>query len=107
MESIIKGKLKKNIYFKERDFYLLLGDSLELLEDFPDNCIDMIFADPPYFLSNGGIACKSGRMTSVDKGKWDKSSGIKESHEFNLKWLAQCQRILDRNELNGYQEHSI
>lgn len=57
----------------------------------------MIFADPPYFLSNGGITCHAGKMVSVNKGKWDKSKGVKETHEFNLEWLKACQRILKPN----------
>ena len=79
---------------KARSFVLYQGDSLELLRDIPDNSLDMIFADPPYFLSDGGITCHAGRMVSVDKGEWDKSKGIEESHAFNLTWLEQCQRIL-------------
>ena len=54
----------------------------------------MIFADPPYFLSNGGITCHAGRMVSVNKGKWDKSRGVKENHQFTLDWLKACQRVL-------------
>jgi site-specific DNA-methyltransferase (adenine-specific) len=57
----------------------------------------MIFADPPYFLSNGGITCHAGKMVSVNKGKWDESKGVKENHEFNLNWLAACQRVLKPN----------
>ncbi|HLC16031.1 MAG TPA: site-specific DNA-methyltransferase [Thermodesulfovibrionia bacterium] len=54
----------------------------------------MIFADPPYFLSNNGITCHAGKMVSVNKGKWDKSKGIEDNHKFNLQWLSACQRIL-------------
>ncbi len=57
----------------------------------------MIFADPPYFLSNGGITCQSGRMVKVDKGEWDKSKGAERNHEFNLEWLRRCQRVLKPN----------
>ena len=55
---------------------------------------DCIFADPPYFLSNGGITCHAGRMVKVDKGDWDKSRGPELNHEFNLEWLSRCQRVL-------------
>ena len=55
---------------------------------------DMIFADPPYFLSNGGITCHSGKMVSVDKGSWDKSQGQELNHEFNIEWLRRCQELL-------------
>jgi len=57
----------------------------------------MIFADPPYFLSNGGITCHAGKMVSVNKGKWDKSKGVTENHKFNLEWLKACQRVLKPN----------
>jgi site-specific DNA-methyltransferase (adenine-specific) len=73
---------------------LYLGDSIELMKEIDEGSIDMIFADPPYFLSNGGITCKSGRMVPVDKGKWDRSSGLSESHDFNKRWLAACKRVL-------------
>jgi site-specific DNA-methyltransferase (adenine-specific) len=56
--------------------------------------VDMVFADPPYFLSNGGVTCVGGRMVRVDKGGWDKSQGIVGDHNFNLLWLDQCRRIL-------------
>lgn len=63
----------------------------------PHGCVDMIFADPPYFLSNGGISCQSGKMVSVNKGTWDKSKGPDQNHEFNKNWLAACQRVLKPN----------
>jgi len=62
-----------------------------------ENSVDMIFADPPYFLSNGGITCHAGKMVSVNKGKWDKSKGVEENHEFTLEWLKACQRVLKPN----------
>jgi len=54
----------------------------------------MIFADPPYNLSNGGITCHAGRMVSVNKGDWDKSNGIDKDHEFVIDWLTACRRVL-------------
>jgi site-specific DNA-methyltransferase (adenine-specific) len=59
---------------------------------YPAGQFDAIFADPPYFLSNGGISCHAGRMVKVDKGDWDKSRGPKLNHEFNREWLRRCQR---------------
>lgn len=59
------------------DNYILQnGDCRELVKNIPDNSLDMIFADPPYFLSNGGISCKNGRMVCVDKGDWDKGGTL-------------------------------
>jgi len=76
---------------------LYQADALELLRRMADESVDMIFADPPYFLSNGGITCVNGRMVKVDKGGWDKSTGITGDHNFNLLWLAQCRRLLTPN----------
>jgi site-specific DNA-methyltransferase (adenine-specific) len=76
---------------------LFQGDCLELLALIPESTVDLIFADPPYFLSNGGITCHAGRMVSVNKGAWDKSNGPDANHEFNRSWLAACQRVLKPN----------
>jgi site-specific DNA-methyltransferase (adenine-specific) len=73
------------------------GDCLEILAAIPEACVDMIFADPPYFLSNGGITCHAGRMVSVHKGDWDRSRGADANHEFNRAWLAACRRVLKPN----------
>ena len=77
------------------------GNSLELLDSiaakYPEGRFDAIFADPPYFLSNGGITCHAGKMVKVDKGLWDKSRGAEFNHEFNLEWLRRCQRVLKPN----------
>jgi site-specific DNA-methyltransferase (adenine-specific) len=51
------------------------GDCLEILAAIPEDTVDLIFADPPYFLSNDGITCHAGRMVSVNKGAWDRSKG--------------------------------
>ncbi len=78
--------------------YLYRRDCLELMdsiiEKYPNGCFDMIFADPPYFLSNGGITCQAGQMVKVDKGAWDKSKGAENNHAFNLEWLSRCQKVL-------------
>lgn len=73
------------------------GDCLEILPAIPAESVDLIFADPPYFLSNGGITCHAGRMVSVNKGPWDKSRGPDANHQFNRAWLAACQRVLKPN----------
>jgi len=79
------------------DFLLLQGNSLSLLKKFSSESVDVVFSDPPYFLSNGGVTCKSGRMTRVDKGKWDRSKGVEADYRFQLRWLKECQRILKPN----------
>lgn len=57
----------------------------------------MIFADPPYFLSNDGITCKSGKMVSVNKGNWDRIDSVEDKHEFNRQWIRLCKEILTLN----------
>lgn len=81
-------------YYQNEAVTLYEGDCLEILPTLKEKSIDMIFADPPYNLSNGGITCHAGRMVSVNKGGWDKSNGIDTDHEFTLKWLSECQRVL-------------
>jgi site-specific DNA-methyltransferase (adenine-specific) len=81
----------------EHHVKIFQGDCLEILARVPDNCVDLVFADPPYFLSNNGITCHAGRMVSVNKGEWDRSRGADANHEFNRAWLAACQRVLKPN----------
>jgi site-specific DNA-methyltransferase (adenine-specific) len=76
---------------------ILLGNSLEILLSLPTESFDMIFADPPYNLSNNGFTCQNGRAVSVNKGIWDKSQGVEQDFEFHRKWLAACQRLLKPN----------
>jgi hypothetical protein len=85
--------------FNDEKHHLRLyqGDCLEILSSIPENSVDLVFADPPYFLSNGGITCHAGKMVSVHKGDWDKSQGPAANHEFNTAWLAACQRVLKPN----------
>jgi site-specific DNA-methyltransferase (adenine-specific) len=78
-------------------FSLFEGDCLALIPRLGEARFDLIFADPPYFLSNGGVTCKGGKMVSVHKGDWDRSRGPEANHAFNLRWLEACQRALTPN----------
>lgn len=84
-------------FFNKEGIVLHNGDCLQVMSEFDEKSIDMIFADPPYNLSNGGITCHAGRMVSVNKGDWDKSNGHDADYEFHKKWLSECQRILTAN----------
>jgi len=75
-------------------YTLLQGDMLTVLEKITDLTIDMIFADPPYNLSNDGFTCKGGRMVSVNKGDWDRSKGPEADFEFHKAWITACHRKL-------------
>lgn len=81
-------------YIEENNYKLLLGDCIKELKKIESKSVDMIFADPPYKLSNDGITCKSGKMASVNKGSWDKSLGVELDYKFNMKWLKACDRVL-------------
>ncbi|MBD0369237.1 MAG: site-specific DNA-methyltransferase [Pyrinomonadaceae bacterium] len=76
---------------------LYQGDALELLRQAKEEMFDLIFADPPYFLSNDGITCQAGRMVSVNKGVWDKAATFETIHAFNMDWLRECRRLLKPN----------
>lgn len=97
------GATPSRIAFSDRssNVYLFQANCLEmmdrLIEKHPKGCFDMIFADPPYFLSNGGISCHAGKMVKVHKGDWDKSQGPEINHAFNREWLFRCQKLLNPN----------
>lgn len=76
---------------------LILGDCIKVLKTFDEKTIDVIFADPPYFLSSGGVSCHSGKQVSVNKAEWDKSITIDEKIKFSRKWLKECRRVLKDN----------
>lgn len=79
-----------------RDFTIVHGDCFDVLPQF-DFKFDMIFADPPYFLSNGGISYQAGKVVCVDKGEWDKGGSPEYIMEFNRKWLSLCREKLKDN----------
>jgi site-specific DNA-methyltransferase (adenine-specific) len=81
-------------YFLKDNFVLYHGDSLNVLAQLPENSVDMVFADPPYNLSNGGFSVHAGRMVSVNKGIWDVSKGFEDDYAFHYRWLEACKRIL-------------
>jgi site-specific DNA-methyltransferase (adenine-specific) len=106
--SLGEGGSLPSPVFEDRKHHIRIfqGDCLDILAALPADSIDLIFADPPYFLSNNGITCHAGRMVSVNKGAWDKLPGpdigpgrarYDKVHEFNHTWLAACQRVLKPN----------
>lgn len=84
-------------YYKDDTNTLILGDTFKVLKKIPSESIDMIFADPPYFLSNDGISCQGGKQVSVNKGNWDRIDTLEDKHKFNRKWIKECKRILKIN----------
>ena len=75
-------------------FSLINADTFKELKKFTNKTFDMIFADPPYFLSSDGISCSGGKTVSVNKGDWDRTLTQEDKHIFNKKWIGECYRIL-------------
>lgn len=92
-------KLLKNdeVFFYQKNspqIALYHGNCLKFLNNLPDGSIDMIFADPPYNLSNNGFSVHAGKRVSVNKGKWDKSKGVEDDFNFQNSWIEACKRVL-------------
>lgn len=84
-------------YYEDETNALYLYDTFKALESAVRDSIDMIFADPPYFLSNGGISCSGGKQVSVNKGEWDEGGDFETKHTFNRKWISLCRSILTKD----------
>lgn len=88
---------KREAFYAEENARIFNGDAIAIMAGIPDESVDLVFADPPYNLSNGGFTCHAGRRVSVDKGKWDASRGIEKDYEFHCAWIEACRRILKKN----------
>ncbi len=80
--------------------HIYLGDCIDILNKEIDlDSISLVFADPPYNLSGGGLKWK-GNKTGGDwymvNEAWDKMSAP-EYVQFTKKWIAGCQRVLKEN----------
>lgn len=95
MQELMKGRLSP--YYCTETEMLFLGDTFSVLKKITPTSVAMIFADPPYFLSNDGITCHAGQMVSVNKGDWDRVSSVAEKHNFNRKWIRLCRDVLAPN----------
>lgn len=99
MERILSKHQK--IFYEGESAQLVHGDIFKILPKLKTESVDMIFADPPYFLSNDGVTCQGGKMVSVNKGEWDRIDGniasVINKHNFNRKWIRQCKRVLKPN----------
>ena len=81
-------------FFRSQNSALYQGDCVEVMNSLPEKSIDMIFADPPYNLSNDGYTVHAGKRVSVNKGTWDKSAGTENDFTFHQKWIEACKRVL-------------
>nr|VFK56685.1 MAG: DNA modification methylase [Candidatus Kentron sp. TUN]VFK63403.1 MAG: DNA modification methylase [Candidatus Kentron sp. TUN] len=90
--------MEKPFFINEKqNFTLYKANCIDFLGQLPENSVDMIFADPPYFLSSGSFTCQSGKMVSVKKAEWDLSNGTTENLNFHRTWIEACKKILKPN----------
>lgn len=89
--------MEERVYYKDEDVTIINDDMFNQLRNIEASSVDLIFADPPYFLSGGGFTCSSGKMVSVDKGKWDKKISLEEKHQFNREWIGAVKEVLKDN----------
>lgn len=89
--------MQAKLFHKSTNLTLYLGDSIKAMNKLPAESVDMIFADPPYYLSNGGISVQSGKMVKVDKANWDISGGVEADFKFHNSWITAALRLLKPN----------
>jgi len=74
-------------------FKLYQGDTKEVLNEL-GKYYDVIFADPPYFLSRGYSSKINGEWKSFEKGEWDRATSLGNINQFNRDWLSSCRKVL-------------
>jgi site-specific DNA-methyltransferase (adenine-specific) len=89
-----KKQVALDPYYQTDSVMLFVGNCMQIMRELPESSVDMIFADPPYNLSNGGITCHAGQRVSVNKGDWDKSEGFDKDLHFHEAWISECRRVL-------------
>lgn len=77
---------------------IIQGDCIDVMHQIPSNSIDMIFADPPYFMQ---LSAKLHRpdTTKVNAVNdiWDKFDDYFQYDMFTLAWLIEARRVLKPN----------
>lgn len=71
-----------------RDWLIETVDCRIGAQKLEDSSINFVFADPPYFLSNGGFTVSNGKQVPVHKGDWDSSQGFVSDLEFHRSWVS-------------------
>lgn len=84
-------------YFNDNDNFMLYEGECNSVMDSLTEQVDMIFADPPYFLSNQKKTTAFGKQKIRDKGEWDRVLSWKEINAFNKTWLTRCRNLLKEN----------
>lgn len=95
MRTLLSCDINQPIpFFSCANADLYHGDAVEIMNTLPESSVDMIFADPPYNLSNGGTTCHAGKRVSVNKALWDVSKSIGEDFNFHMSWIHAYKRLL-------------
>lgn len=81
---------------EDKEFILYQGDSMNLIGGIGKQ-VDIIFADPPYFLSKNISRCINGTWKSFEKGEWDRVASFDKIDNFNKTWLSECRKVLKDN----------
>lgn len=85
--------LKASFKSEDGNFILYKNDCNSILPKMKEK-FDLIFADPPYFLSNDGLSIQNGKIVSVNKGEWDRKENIFQIDAFNEKWIENAEIAL-------------
>jgi len=90
--------MKKEEFIEQVKNKIILGDCIEKMKEFPDESIDLIFADPPYFMqTEGELTRPEGSKFAGVEDEWDKFKGYNHYDEFSLNWLKECKRVLKKD----------
>ena len=77
---------------------IIKGDCFENLKKLPDESVDLIFADPPYFMqTEGELHRTNGAKFQGVEDEWDKFSDYREYDKFCTAWLKECKRVMKKN----------
>ena len=93
-ESIMSEQLANKGYSLPLN-KIIKGNCIKLMKTFPNNSIDVIFADPPYNLQlkNNLSRPDSTKVNGVTED-WDRFNSFKEYDQFTHDWMSEAQRIL-------------
>ena len=77
---------------------IINGNCLDEMKAIPSNSIDLIFADPPYYMrTTGKLLRPNGTVFQGCNDDWDKFETMEEYKKFTYQWLNACYRIVKQN----------
>ena len=77
---------------------IINGNSIDEMNKLPENSVDLIFADPPYWMRTEGklMRVEGGEFDGCDD-EWDQFDTVEQYNNFTREWLTACYRILKPN----------